>query len=304
MNRKKSLGVDDLKAENGMISVVITTYGRPFSLLQRAYRSAKAQSYQNKEIIIVNDNSRDSVYYDEINRKIKQLTGIIYISDGVNRGACGARNIGMNIAKGTYIAFLDDDDRWSRDKLRKQIKKFDQSTVMVTCRTCRIYSKNGQIYKKDSTILPRKISPRMLYVKNWANGTSCPLIRTEALRQIGGFDESLPAIQDYDCWLRLIEKGKFRTVNQPLTAVYCHDKERISNDPHKRIVGINFIKERYSESAPKKKAFLCTCNLNLLREYKKTEEKKIYMDFLKKTLQNFYISPVHVVNLLKIISEE
>ncbi len=108
---------------NKLVSVVIPTYKRS-SMLIRTIESVLNQSYDNIEIIVVDDNNDDNYRKDTENKLIKYISNpkIKYIKHERNLGGCEARNTGLKEAKGEYICFLDDDDIIYKDKIEKQVE--------------------------------------------------------------------------------------------------------------------------------------------------------------------------------------
>ena len=106
-----------------LVSVIITTYKRPTDILKRAIMSAIGQTYKNIEIIIVNDCPEQKELSKEIKKMISTIhdNRIKYIELDKNQGACIARNIGIKNSNGYYIALLDDDDEWVKEKIELQI---------------------------------------------------------------------------------------------------------------------------------------------------------------------------------------
>lgn len=103
---------------NYLVSVILPTYNREKTLLRSIY-SVLNQSYQNLELLIIDDGSNDQT--EKLVGSIRD-NRIIYIKYSKNRGACAARNIGIAHARGNYIAFQDSDDEWLPQKLDLQIK--------------------------------------------------------------------------------------------------------------------------------------------------------------------------------------
>lgn len=139
-----------------LVSIIIPTYGRA-DMLGRAVDSVLNQTYQNIEIIIVNDNTKDSIYYEatikvietyKYNKKIK------VISIGVNVGGGLARNLGIEKAKGEYVSFLDDDDYYYHDKIKKQLEHIWKNDIDVSVCDMDIL-KNGKILKENKKGLAR-----------------------------------------------------------------------------------------------------------------------------------------------------
>ena len=115
-----------------LVSIVIPTFDRN-ELVQGAILNALDQSYEHIEVIVVEDGSSSGV-----DVFIKDLCDdrVIYISHDTNRGLGASRNTGMSLSKGEYIAFLDDDDRWMKDKIRLQVDvmwKSSNKMMMVYC---------------------------------------------------------------------------------------------------------------------------------------------------------------------------
>lgn len=125
-----------------LVSVVIPTRNRA-ELLERAIKSVLLQTYNNWEIIIVDDNSTDDtkLVVEKFNDdKIRYITLI------GKTGGAAARNVGINNANGEYVAFLDDDDEWLPEKLKKQFDLFSASPEAVLCYTGRTIVKESKLY--------------------------------------------------------------------------------------------------------------------------------------------------------------
>lgn len=227
-----------------MISVIITTYKRPKAIVERAINTVINQSYSNWELIIVDDSPSDFNERQNIEQMVGSLTlsdsRIRYIKHERNMGACAARNTGLSASKGEYIAYLDDDDEWANNKLEVMYKKISECSGKVALIYC------GSIYVNDDTNVKR-IKPTIykkgkvfddLIMRNFIGGTSFPLIRTSALREIGGFDEKMKASQDLDVWLRLAELYEVDYVTENLVIYHLHEGEQISTSPRNRIAGM------------------------------------------------------------------
>lgn len=228
-----------------LVSVIIPTYNRSFSILYRAVHSVLNQSYKNLELIIVDDNDVNSKYRKEIEARIKNLVDnrVKYIQHTSNSGACEARNTGIRNAKGEFIAFLDDDDEWLSNKLELQLQKFTNKEVgLVYCDSYTIKTKNDSIINKS--IRSFRISGmvyKQLLEKNFVGSTSFVLIRKEALNECGFFNTEMESAQDYELWLRLSKKYKIDYVDIPLVNYYAHEGERISTNVNKKIQGLEQI---------------------------------------------------------------
>lgn len=210
-----------------LISIVIITYKRPVAVLQRAINSAVSQDYGNIEIIVVNDCPEDTEGSKAIEDLVKSYRDerIVLKHHKVNSGANAARNTGLHMAKGAYVSFLDDDDEWYSDKLSKQHIAISQDNKYGIA-----YSGFMRVSEKENTpCYPIKISEKDICIEkilenNFVGPTSFALIRTEAIKEVGGFDENIKVCQEYELWIRILEKYDAVCVNELLGNYY------ISND--------------------------------------------------------------------------
>lgn len=198
-----------------LVSVVIPSFNRE-KTIARAIKSVLNQTYQEIEVIVVDDCSLDNTEFvvNEINDK-----RIKFIKLSHNSGACAARNVGISIAKGDYIAFQDSDDYWHKDKLEKQIEymetgKFD----FVTCGFNRI-SDNESI---KLGLHPNETDSGMLWCEllnnNWIS-TQTILCKRECFDLIS-FDPQIKRFQDWDLALQASRHFKIGTLNDCLVDVY------------------------------------------------------------------------------------
>ena len=182
------------------VSVVIPTFNRA-ELLPRALTSVFAQSWlggnSQLEVLLIDDGSDDGTG-DMIRKQFPQVNYIFQQNSGVS----AARNTGIKAAGGEWIAFLDSDDEWLANKLDQQFSLLDQSGLLV-CHTEEIWIRNGvrvnqmdKHQKRGGWIFEHCLPMCAL------SPSSC-LIHSDVFREVGLFDESLPACEDYDIWLRI-----------------------------------------------------------------------------------------------------
>lgn len=183
-----------------MISVIIPTYNRA-TMLQSALESALAQDYPHFEIIVVDDASTD-----DTTEMLKAYKSVRVIRHEQNKGAAAARNTGIKAAKGEYVALLDSDDLWVFDKLSRQMAYLLESGVdACVCNT---------VYRKHNS---EQLAPRPLPVNaDWAkelvrglgvNAGSALLVRKSLFDEVGYFDENLPRLEDWEWFIRFVQKG-------------------------------------------------------------------------------------------------
>jgi glycosyltransferase involved in cell wall biosynthesis len=200
-----------------LVSVIIPTYKRP-DCLRRSIDSVIDQTYNNLEIIVVNDDP--SINLEEYLKYKK----IIYINNDINLGSAGSRNKGIKVSSGKYVAFLDDDDIWLPTKIEEQVNIMETLTAeWVGVYTWCFYSKEKE-YNSNKRLRVRKspyegnFSYEILSGANnlYIGAGSGLLVRSYSLKKIGGFDESFKRHTDYDLVIRLLQLGKIKLIKFPL----------------------------------------------------------------------------------------
>ena len=129
------------------VTAVITTYKRSVAMVERALLSVINQTYRPIEVIVVDDSPMDYAERGAVGDMVKKYAdaGVIYVETEGNLGACAARNIGLSMAKGEYIAFLDDDDEWLPEKIEKQTALFISDDIaLVYCGSYTVYDDSGK----------------------------------------------------------------------------------------------------------------------------------------------------------------
>ena len=226
-----------------MVTAVITTHKREPEIVERAIKSVLAQTHQNIELIVVDDSPADYEYRDQV-RKAAQKNGAAYIPHETCQGACVARNTGLSIAKGEYIAFLDDDDEWKPEKIEKQLTAFtDTNIALVYCGRETKNDTTGEVVLQDVEFVKGRVFDKLI-TGNYIGSTSFPLMRTACLREIGGFDPLMKSAQDYDVWLRLAEKYETSYVKDSLVVYHVHAGEQISKNYARRVGGLERLNEK------------------------------------------------------------
>lgn len=225
-----------------LVSVVIPSYGRDIALIRRSIDSARAQSHQPVEILLVDDNEPDSPHSEGIRAYCGQA-GASYLRTKGKQGACAARNLGFENAKGDFVGFLDDDDEWMPDKVKLSLPLFSQGVGMVASRGYRItQGEQGDIQEEymSGAYLP---DPGFIdLLRRDIIGTTTNAILSRAcFVGCGGFNEALPARQDYEFWLRIAKKYKIAMVEDYLFKHYIHAREQISKNANKSVAGMKIV---------------------------------------------------------------
>lgn len=208
-----------------MVSIIIPTYNRE-KLIKRAIDSVLNQTYQDYEVIIIDDGSKDRT--KEVIEEIGD-NRIRYIGLEINQGVSHARNVGIQEARYEYIAFLDSDDEWMPNKLELQMRKMTKASNEVGIVFCRMGGKlrnsekrflcPDESYKKE--ILEGNIFHPLL-LQN-VIGTPTMLVRKKCLEEIGGFKETLQCLEDWELILRIAKRWQIGFVDERLVEVHKSD---------------------------------------------------------------------------------
>lgn len=278
-----------------MVSAIITTYKRDADIVERALKSILNQTYDDIEIIIVDDSPETYKKRHEVAERIQRYKekGVIYIPHKINQGACAARNTGIKQAKGEYIAFLDDDDEWIKDKIEKQLEKFmscSDDTALVYCGNI-VVNDLKQEYIEAKTEFRKGYVFDELIKKNFIGSTSFPMIKTACLREVGGFDEDMPSAQDFDVWLKLASRYRIDYVNEPLVRYHIHDGDCISKSPEKKIIALERINKKYASYLDLHKNAKWRRQMSLVFRY---SEKGDYFAALKCWITSAILQPLEI----------
>jgi glycosyltransferase involved in cell wall biosynthesis len=260
--------------ENPLVSVVIPTYKRP-DMLGRAIDSVLNQTYDNIEIIVVDDNDEDSEYRKETEEfmdKYADIDNLVYLKHTENKGGSAARNTGIKTSEGEYIAFLDDDDIWVNTKLKKQIEVFknNNNLGLVYCRMYSFKNNTGEVYhKKKIKLVNGSIYTDMLEM-NYI-GTPTALVKKICFQKVGLFDIDLLSRQDHDMFLRISKNYDIDYVDEFLVKFSSHDN-KISRNINSKEKGWKMFLSKWE---------------NELNEFPK-EKKKLYNNYYFEMAKLYY----------------
>lgn len=204
---------------NPLVSVIIPSFNAE-RFIEEAIESVLSQTFQDFEILVIDDGSTDSTQETVFNIPDSRIR-YIYKKNG---GASSARNLGIKNAIGKYIAFLDYDDLWMPEKLQLQLNKFYQEPELglVYCwvESINIDGKTRFIAKPHN----EGWVYNDLFLDNFLHNGSVPLIKRECFFKTGTFDESLSNAQDWQMWFNIAKYYKFGVVKEILV------KYRVRND--------------------------------------------------------------------------
>ncbi len=207
------------------VSVIIPTYNRAW-IVRDAIDSVLGQSWADFELIVVDDGSTDKTartlgaYGDRL-RVIRQERG----------GVSAARNRGIAASSGPLIALLDSDDLWLADKLAVQAEFFDKNPAALICQTEEIWIRNGlrvnpgKKHRKPSGMIFERSLELCLV------SPSAVMVRRDLFEMVGLFDETLPACEDYDLWLRVGSRFPVHLIDRPLVVKRGGHADQLSRQP-------------------------------------------------------------------------
>jgi glycosyltransferase involved in cell wall biosynthesis len=242
-------------AINPAVSVVLPTYNRA-ALLGRSIRSVLGQSYQDFELIVIDDGSTDetsAIVEGFGDRRIK------YLPLPRNTGAGAARNVGIRAARGEFLAFQDSDDEWLPSKLSRQMSAFEcgPGRLGMVYSDMQLILRDGtaNYFAAPSVLSDRLINPATRFYEVHNLGIQSAVIKREYLDEAGHFNEDLPAFEDLEMFIRLSRLCDFQHLREPLVKYY--DTQGISQDLYARWVSRKvMLKLYYRELLTHNPAFL------------------------------------------------
>jgi glycosyltransferase involved in cell wall biosynthesis len=204
------------------VSVVIPTYNRA-GVVSRALTSLGSQTRPPDEVIVIDDGSND-----DTERLIRHEFPAVRYLRQENRGVAAARNRGIREARGEWLAFLDSDDEWLPQKLERQLEALRQQPQFLLCHTNEIWIRRG-----------RRVNPMKKHAKSGGHifqkclplcviSPSAVILHRGVLERVGLFDESLPACEDYDLWLRVTSLYPVLYLEDPLIVKYGGHPDQLS----------------------------------------------------------------------------
>lgn len=203
------------------ISVIIPTYNR-YGLLKRSLLSVLGQTHKPKEILVVDDGSED--FTCKIKDEFPQIR-YIYKKNG---GVSSARNLGVKNSTCDWVAFLDDDDEWDREKLALHVNFHKENPYLHVSYTDEKWIRDGIEVK-----VPKKYSKKSGYIfedclSHCIIAPSSIFMKRDLFGEIGYFDEGLEVCEDYDLWLRLSLIYPVGLIDKPLITKYAGHKKQLS----------------------------------------------------------------------------
>jgi glycosyltransferase involved in cell wall biosynthesis len=213
-----------VKDNSPLVSVVIPTFNRAWAL-KKAIDSVLDQDYKNFELIVVDDGSTDNT--ESLIKKYDE--GSVRFIQQPNLGVSVARNKGISVSSGALIAFLDSDDYWYPEKLSAQVDFFSKNPDALICQTEEIWIRNG---KRVNPKKKHKKLGGMIFTPSLALclvSPSAVMVRKSLFDKVDTFDESLPACEDYDLWLRVTCRYPVGLIETPLIVKTGGHEDQLSS---------------------------------------------------------------------------
>lgn len=228
-----------------LVSLIIPTYGRPVNII-RAINSCLSQSYQNIEIIVVDDNGKGSPQQIETEKILRDnglLDRISYLTHPCNKNGAAARNTGFRLSKGSFINFVDDDDELSTTKIADQVSFLTSHTDYDACFCDTLH----KMYKREF-LIKNEINPETSIMKDMLTGklffnTTTVLFRRNVIQELNGFDESFNRHQDYELYMRFCRSFKFGKSNG--LVIKYQSENIVSRNPLKSIDFLEFFLDKF-----------------------------------------------------------
>jgi glycosyltransferase involved in cell wall biosynthesis len=206
-----------------LVSVIIPTYNRAWSL-KKAIDSVLEQDYRNFELIVVDDGSTD-----DTEALVAEYEKSVKFVQQPNLGVSSARNKGISLSSGSLISFLDSDDYWEPKKLSAQVEFFNANPDALICQTEETWMRNG---KRVNPKQKHKKLSGMIFIPSLALclvSPSAVMMRKILFAKVDMFDESLPACEDYDLWLRISCRYPVHLIDTPLIVKTGGHEDQLSS---------------------------------------------------------------------------
>jgi len=271
-----------------LVSVIIPTYKRR-NKLKRAMKSVLNQTYPCVEIIVVNDDPSTNI--EDI---VNVPEEVIVVNHNENKGPSGARNTGLKIAKGKYIAFLDDDDYFLPKKLEEEVEIMEKlSEEWVAVYSWFISSNQNGTKKVIKSHKEGDLTYGLLAGdKSLRIGTPSLLVNSEAIKSLNGFDESLTIHEDWDMFIRLLKIGNIKLLPKALWIRDKHERSNVNQFHEGKMKFLQKYEKKIEQLGKKNKnKILQNHFLDISYLYFKDKRYKKGIRYFKKSLQYIYPKP-------------
>lgn len=206
------------------VSIIIPVFDR-IRPLERALESLQKQTFQDFEIIVVDDHSKEDIF------SVTKKYGVQYLKT-IGKGVSAARNTGIQSSSTELVAFLDSDDEWLPNKLELQVNYLSENLNGAIVHSNEIWIRNGQLVNQSSK--HQKLGGRIFSqcTELCLIAPSSVLVRRSFLNTVGLFDESFPVCEDFDLWLRMTALVDIGFMSESLIVKHGGHKDQLSMQFH------------------------------------------------------------------------
>lgn len=290
-----------------LVSIIIPTY-KGQDVILKCVESVLNQTYKNIEVIVVDDNGKNSEEQQNTERVLYQYIKqhkIKYITHDQNKNGSAARNTGIKNSKGEYIAFLDDDDYFYVDKIEKQVNALERAEKKVGINYC---SAEIKFLTGTSEIKHASLSGKVLYEflsGKISIGSSRIMIKRNVLNKVDGFDETFKRHQDWEFIARILNYYELDALDEVLIVKHKIDRNKPNpiNFEKYRIYYLDKMKEYINKFNFQEKRNIYNHHYgNIGKEYFKSKKifKCIYWTFKCSNPLNTFLSYIKDgINFLK-----
>jgi glycosyltransferase involved in cell wall biosynthesis len=208
-----------------LVAVIIPTYNRA-ALIERAVRSVLGQTFRDFELVVVDDGSTDGTAELPVFKNGDPR--LRYVGVSQNKGVSAARNAGVKATTAPWLAFLDSDDEWLPEKLEKQVRWTLSRPDMHIVQTRELWIRRGTRVNPPKTHEKSEGDLFAASLERCMITPSSVMLRRTLFEKMGGFNESLPACEDYDLWLRVTSKYRTGLINEYLLKRYGGHADQLS----------------------------------------------------------------------------
>lgn len=228
-------GLQTIKTINyGLVSIIMPTY-KQCELMHKAVQSVLNQSYKNIELIVIDDNREESYreankrYFDELND-----SRIIYLQNEINLGSARTRNKGIELSKGDYITFLDDDDYYTEYKVEKQVEAMHNENAEASICNLILFNEDGKVTDKRRRRYLKRNEPILTaHLKYHITGTDTMMYKADFIKEIGGFDTEDLGDEFYLMYKAVSKSPKFLHVDYDGAFAIVHNQAGLSSGDNK-----------------------------------------------------------------------
>ena len=227
-------------------TVVIPTRNRRSILVDAALRAALAQEQVDHEIVVVDDGSTDGTP-DELEALGEPRLRVVRHERAL--GVAHARNAGIRAARGAWVAFLDDDDVWSPLKLRKQLDAGSTQSAAFVYAASVALDPGKRFLFGHAPPDPSTLATQLMRRNVMWGGCSNVVVRTDVVRELGGFDEELFQLADWDLWIRLAVAARPAVCREVLVGCVVHQESMLLRNRRDVFIEFDYLARKHRSAA-------------------------------------------------------